>query len=135
MFNANHLIQELRFKAVRSSGSGGQHVNKVSSKVELSFNLKDSLVLNDTQKQRIHHKLNKRLTKNSVLILQCGESRSQHRNKDLVIKRFITIIRSCLLITKKRIPTKTPKSVVRKRLKDKRHKSEIKQNRRKPKPD
>ena len=135
MFNAHNLIQELSFKAVRSSGSGGQHVNKVSSKIELSFNLKDSLVLSHIQKQRIHHKLNHRLTKNDVLILQCGESRSQHRNKDLVIKRFLTIMRSCLVITKKRIPTKTPKAVVRKRLNDKRRKSEIKQNRRKPKPD
>ena len=135
MFNAHNLIPELSFKAVRSSGSGGQHVNKVSSKIELSFNLKDSLVLSHIQKQRIHHKLHHRLTKNDVLILQCGESRSQHRNKDLVIKRFLTIIRSCLVITKKRIPTKTPKAVVRKRLNDKRRKSEIKQNRRKPKPD
>lgn len=130
--NEEDLVQELTFKAVRSSGSGGQHVNKVSSKVELIFNLFDSSVLNDRQKLLLQQNLQNRLTKNGSLILQSGETRSQHKNKDLVIKRFLNLIKSSLIIPKKRIPTKIPKSVVRKRLKSKRNLSEKKANRRKP---
>lgn len=132
MFNKTLLIQELSFKAVRSSGAGGQHVNKVSSKIELSFNVFESGVLTEEQKNRIGLKLHHRLTKNQILILQCDESRSQHKNKELVIKRFLELISNALIITKKRIPTKIPKSVIRKRLKSKRNQSEKKANRRKP---
>ena len=126
------LIQELNFKAVRSSGAGGQHVNKVASKVELSFNLNESLVLSHLQKQRIKNKLKNRLTTGGILVLQCGKSRSQHKNKDLVIKRFLELIKASFVIPKKRIPTKTPKSAVKKRLKNKRTLSEKKANRKKP---
>ncbi|WNH08373.1 alternative ribosome rescue aminoacyl-tRNA hydrolase ArfB [Thalassobellus suaedae] len=132
MFNTEALLKELTFKAIRSSGAGGQHVNKVASKVELIFNLKESLVLNEEQKQRLFYKLENRLTKEGVLILQCGESRSQHKNKELVINRFLNLIRTGLIIPKKRISTKIPKSVIRKRLKNKRNLSEKKANRRKP---
>lgn len=132
MFDVHAILQELNFKAVRSSGSGGQHVNKVSSKVELTFNLEESIVLSDEQKQRIHYKLQHRLTKDSVLILLCDESRSQHRNKELVIKRFLEIIKFGLLIPKRRVLTKIPRSVIRKRLNNKRKRSEKKVNRRKP---
>ncbi|WNH13714.1 alternative ribosome rescue aminoacyl-tRNA hydrolase ArfB [Thalassobellus suaedae] len=132
MFNTEALLKELTFKAIRSSGAGGQHVNKVASKVELIFNLKESSVLNEEQKQRLFYKLENRLTKEGVLILQCGESRSQHKNKELVINRFLNLIRTGLIIPKKRISTKIPKSVIRKRLKNKRNLSEKKANRRKP---
>jgi ribosome-associated protein len=132
MFDTDALIQELAFKAVRSSGAGGQHVNKVSSKIELSFNLPESLVLNDLQKERLLKKLSNRLTKDHVLILQSDESRSQHKNKELVIKRFLDLIESGLKVPKKRIPTKVPKSVIKKRLKSKRQLSDKKANRKKP---
>jgi len=132
MFNKEALLQELIFKALRSSGAGGQHVNKVSSKVELTFNLLESVVFNDDQKNLLQEKLQHRLTKDGVLILQCEESRSQHKNKELVIKRFLELINVSLIIPKKRIPTKTPKSVIRKRLKNKRNLSEKKANRKKP---
>ncbi|SFZ89644.1 ribosome-associated protein [Flaviramulus basaltis] len=131
-FNVDAVIQELTFKAIRSSGAGGQHVNKVSSKVELSFNLNASEGLTDFQKQRIQRKLKSRLTNEGVLILQCGESRSQHKNKELVIKRFIELIKVSLIVPKKRIPTKVPKSVIKKRLKNKRNLSDKKANRKKP---
>ena len=130
--NTETLIQELNFKAIRSSGSGGQHVNKVSSKVELSFNLDASEALTDLQKQRILNKLKNRITNDGVLILQCEESRSQHKNKELAIKRFIELIKTSLIVPKKRIPTKIPKSVIRKRLKNKRNLSDKKANRKKP---
>jgi ribosome-associated protein len=131
-FNFETIIRELNFKAIRSSGAGGQHVNKVSSKVELSFNLIASEALSDFQKQRIQRKLKNRLTNQGVLVLQCGESRSQHKNKELVIKRFIELIKASLIVPKKRIPTKIPKSVIRKRLKNKRNLSDKKANRKKP---
>ncbi len=135
MFNEDALLQELRFKAIRSSGSGGQHVNKVSSKIELTFNLSDSHVFNEEQKERLQNKLQHRLTKDGVLMLQCDESRSQHKNKALAIKRFLALIRASLIIPKRRVPTKIPKSVIRKRLKNKRNLSDKKANRRKPKVD
>jgi len=130
--NADILISELKFKAIRSSGSGGQHVNKTASKVELQFNLQDSLALSDEEKVRLLKNLKTRLTKDNNLMLQCGESRSQHKNKEIVIKRFITIIKQGLVIQKKRIPTKIPKAIIRKRIKNKRRLSDKKSNRKKP---
>lgn len=132
MINEELLLQELKFKAVRSSGSGGQHVNKVSSKVELTFNVFNSLALLDDQKEVLINKLQNRLTKERFLILQCDESRSQHKNKELVIKRFLELIKTSLIVPKKRIPTKIPKAVIRKRLKSKRKISDKKANRKKP---
>lgn len=132
MFNEEALIKEFSFKGIRSSGAGGQHVNKVSSKIELSFNIQESLVLNPKQKQIILQKLSHKITKEGLLILQCGESRSQHRNKNIAIVRVIQILKSALFIQKKRIPTKTPKAVIFKRLKNKRVNAERKANRRKP---
>jgi len=132
MFNDKSILQELKFKAVRSSGSGGQHVNKVSSKVELTFNLLESLFFNEVQKELLLKKLQNRLTKEGVLILQCDDSRSQHKNKELVIKRFLRLIREGLKTPKKRKPTKVPKYIIKKRLKSKRKRSEKKANRQKP---
>ncbi|WP_339893052.1 alternative ribosome rescue aminoacyl-tRNA hydrolase ArfB [uncultured Algibacter sp.] len=132
MFDEEDILKELTFKAIRSSGSGGQHVNKVSSKVELMFNLSESLIFKDDQKERLLDKLQHRLTKEGVLILQCGESRSQHKNKDIIIKRFLALIKDALKVPKIRKPTKVPKSVIRKRLKSKRKRSEKKANRQKP---
>ena len=132
MFDKDALLQELMFKATRSSGAGGQHVNKVSSKIELIFNVSDSTVFNDFQKERLIKKLQNRLTKETVLLLQCDESRSQHKNKELVIKRFLDIIEKGLIIPKKRIPTKIPRAVIKKRIKTKRRLSEKKAIRKKP---
>ncbi|MDI5886773.1 alternative ribosome rescue aminoacyl-tRNA hydrolase ArfB [Flavobacterium yafengii] len=126
------IISELSFKAVRSSGAGGQNVNKVSSKVVLSFDLKNSQALTEEEKFLIETKLSSRLTTDSVLILNCDEDRSQFRNKEIVIKRFLELIKNALLIPKERKPTKIPKSVIRKRIKDKKNISEIKKTRRKP---
>ncbi|WP_396602878.1 alternative ribosome rescue aminoacyl-tRNA hydrolase ArfB [Algibacter sp. R77976] len=132
MFDEEAIQNEISFKAIRSSGSGGQHVNKVSSKVELTFNVLESLSFNEEQRHRLVVKLKNRLTKDGVLILQCGESRSQHKNKQLVIKRFLELIKEGLKVPKKRKPTKVPKSVIKKRLKSKRKHSEKKVNRQKP---
>lgn len=132
MFDKDALLNELTFKAIRSSGAGGQHVNKVSSKIELIFNLEESFIFNEEQKERLQNKLQNRLTKEGILMLQCDESRSQHKNKELVIKRFLELIEKSLIIPKKRVPTKIPRIVIKKRLKSKRNLSEKKAHRKKP---
>ena len=126
------ITSELSFKAVRSSGAGGQNVNKVSSKVVLTFDLKNSQALTDEEKLLIETKLSSRLTTDAVLILNCDEDRSQFRNKEIVIKRFLELIKNALFVLKERKPTKVPKSVIRKRIKDKKNISEVKKNRRRP---
>ena len=126
------IVSELSFKAVRSSGAGGQNVNKVSSKVVLTFDLKNSQALTEEEKFLVEIKLASRLTTDAVLILNCDEDRSQFRNKEIVIKRFLALIKNTLFIPKERKPTRIPKSVIRKRIKDKKNISEVKKNRRKP---
>lgn len=132
MFDEETIIKELTFKAVRSSGSGGQHVNKVASKVELYFDLEASSVFSEDHRDKLRESLQNRLTTGNILILQCGDTRSQHRNKEIIIQRFLELITSAFEEEKERISTKIPKSVVRKRLKNKRYQSEKKANRKKP---
>ena len=126
------IIQELQFKAVRSSGAGGQHVNKVSTKIELSFEVNTSNALSEKEKERILLKLGSRLTKENVLLLQCDESRSQHKNKELAIKRFLEVIENALVIPKKRKKTKPSKASVERRLQSKKKAALKKVNRSKP---
>ena len=126
------IISELNYKAVRSSGAGGQNVNKVSSKVVLSFDLKNSKALSDEEKLLLETNLASRLTTDLVLILICDEDRSQLKNKEIVTKRFLALVKNGLLVPKERKATKIPKSVIRKRIKDKKTISEIKKTRRKP---
>jgi len=126
------IISELTFKAVRSSGAGGQNVNKVSSKVVLTFDLYASQALSEEEKELLVNKLKSKLTLENILILNCDEDRSQLKNKEIVTKRFLELMTKSLVIPKKRKPTSVPKSVIEKRLKDKSTNSEIKQNRKKP---
>ena len=126
------IVSELSFKAVRSSGAGGQNVNKVSSKVVLTFDLKNSQALTEDEKLLLETKLSSRLTSDLVLILNCDEDRSQLKNKEIVTKRFLQIITNGLIVPKERKPTKIPKAVIRKRIKDKKNVSEIKKNRKRP---
>lgn len=126
------IVSELQFKAVRSSGAGGQNVNKVSSKVVLNFDLKNSEALTDEEKELLYIKLESKLTKDQVLILTCDEDRSQLKNKEIVTKRFLSILEGALVVQKKRKTTKIPRSVIEKRLREKRSQSDIKQSRQKP---
>lgn len=126
------IITELQYKAVRSSGAGGQNVNKVSSKVVLSFDLRNSQALSDEEKLLIETNLASRLTADLVLILQCDEDRSQLKNKEIVTKRFLDLIKKGLFVPKIRKATKVPKSVIKKRIKDKKNLSDLKKSRRKP---
>lgn len=126
------LMQELKFKAIRSSGAGGQHVNKVSSKVELTFDITNSRSLSAFEKERIINKLSSRLTKENVLILQVDESRSQHKNKALVINRLFDLLENALKIEKKRKRTRPTKSSIEKRIRKKKKDALKKAHRRRP---
>lgn len=126
------LLQELRFKAVRSSGAGGQHVNKVSTKMELAFDAFSSQALSDIEKERIYLKLGNRLTKEKILLLQCDESRSQHKNKELAKQRLLDLLGKALAVPKKRKKTKPSRSAIEKRLKSKLKKAQKKANRGRP---
>ncbi len=130
--DAGRIISELTFKAVRSSGSGGQNVNKVSSKVVLSFDVFTSQSLSEEEKKRITEKLKTKLTSDGILLLNCDEDRSQLKNKEIVTKRFLKLIQNALVIPKERKATKIPRAVIEKRIKEKRTASEIKQNRKRP---
>ena len=133
--NREGIIQELKFKAVRSSGAGGQHVNKVSSKVELTFDLENSMALTDLEKNRLLKKLSSKLSKENILLLQCEETRSQHKNKELVIKKFLETLEANLVVPKRRRKTKPTRSAIEKRLKSKKKAALKKLNRGKPRLD
>jgi len=130
--NITVILKELKFKAIRSSGAGGQHVNKVSSKIELSFNVMNSEGITDEEKVRISNKLASRITKSGELLLQCGDTRSQHRNKELVISRFLDIIKANLQVSKPRKKSKPSKASIKRRLENKKKHGLKKTNRRKP---
>ena len=131
--DATEILKELKFKAIRSSGAGGQHVNKVSSKIELTFDLENSLSLSDEEKTLLKTKLSSKLTKENVLVLFCDESRSQHRNKEIAIKRFLDLLKMNLIIPKKRKKTKPSKASVKRKAENKKRVSVKKALRKKPK--
>lgn len=126
-YNSDDLLQELSFKTARSGGKGGQHVNKVSSKVLLIWDLPNSKVFDQEQKDRLLYNLSNRLTKQDFLQLDSSEDRSQIRNKEIVIQRFLQLINEGLKVEKPRIPTKIPKSIVIARL-DRKKKQASKKN-------
>lgn len=130
--NEEQLKNEFNFKAVKSSGAGGQHVNKTASKVELYFNVEDSRALEPDEKQRILNKLASRISQNKDLILQSGSTRSQHKNKQEVIERAVSLIRDALRKQKPRKKTKPSKAAKLKRLKRKKIQSEKKVRRQDP---
>jgi len=130
--NKESLIKELHFKAIRSSGAGGQHVNKVSSKIELTFDVINSQHLSLNQKETLQNKLANRVNKEGILILFCDQSRSQHKNKELAIKRFIEIISDALKPKKIRRATKPSRSSIYKNADNKKKNSAKKALRKKP---
>jgi len=130
--DSEKLISELTFKAVRSSGPGGQNVNKVASKIVLIFDLLHSKAFSEDEKTLLRTQLASKLTQDEHLLLTCDEDRSQIKNKELIIKRFLSLITKSLIVPKRRKPTKIPRSVIEKRLKNKANNALIKQNRKKP---
>jgi len=128
--NIELIKKEVAYKAVRSSKPGGQHVNKVSSKIQLFFDILKSQAFSDQQKQHLQNKLGNRLINTSVIIISADNSRSQFQNKKVAFDRLVFILNKALQPTKKRLKTKPKKSAVLKRLKRKKRHSE-KKNRRK----
>jgi len=133
--NTDLLLKELKFKAVRSSGPGGQHANKVSSKIQLLFDVENSSSFTEEEKDLLLKKLKSKLTKENILILTSEETRSQHKNKEVVIRKFHETIKESLKIPTKRKATKPSKSSIKKRLERKKKQAFKKAIRQKPKLD
>lgn len=126
------LLKELEISYSRSSGPGGQHVNKVNTKASLRFDVTASSILTDNQRTLLLKKLANKLTNNGVLVLASQEARSQLANKELVIKKLDILLEKAFEQKVKRIPTKPTKSSNTRRLESKKHHSLKKANRQKP---
>lgn len=127
--NKEIIQTEIQYKAVRSSGAGGQNVNKVATKVQIQFFVEQSNGLTADEKTLLTEKLANRITKEGFIMVECGETRSQLKNKELCTQRLFLLLENALKKDKKRIATKIPKSVIKKRLEDKQRNAEKKQNR------
>ena len=125
------LIREVEYRTSRSSGPGGQHVNKTESRVELLWSPQESDCLSEAQKLMVAGRLGNRITDEGVLILVSEKYRSQHRNRADVTERFLFLILASLVPVKKRRPTRPTRSSVEKRIKSKKIRGEIKRSRRK----
>ena len=128
-FSKRDFSSEFIFQATRSSGPGGQNVNKVSSKVELRFNLWSSALLDEQEKAIIAEKLTNKINKEGELVLVAQTDRSQLKNKEKVIEKFYHLLEKALMPPKKRYKTKPTKASVEKRLESKRVQSTIKASR------
>jgi ribosome-associated protein len=121
---------ELVFTASRSSGPGGQHVNKVNSRVTLQFNVAASTSLSEAQKQRLLTQLATRVSEAGILQVVSQASRSQAANRRTAMARLTALMRDTLTPTPTRKPTDVPSAAKQRRLKVKRHRSRLKQQRR-----
>ncbi|MFN8208515.1 MAG: alternative ribosome rescue aminoacyl-tRNA hydrolase ArfB [Bacteroidales bacterium] len=120
MIDIQDILSEVEFKTSRSSGSGGQNVNKVSSKVELRFSIPASIILTEEQKAVLLVRLATRLTKNGELVITCSAERSQLANKKKAVSRLESILEKALTPVKKRVPTRKTRSSDEERLEKKR---------------
>lgn len=124
--NIDFLLSELTFKTSRSGGSGGQNVNKVSTKVLLEFDVLNSKFLDEEQKSIIQKKLENKINSEGILQVVSQSERTQLKNKKVVLDKFKLLISNSFLVRKERKATKIPNAVKEKRLSDKRIKSELK---------
>jgi ribosome-associated protein len=130
--NSTRLLQEVNFKTALSGGPGGQHVNKTETKVILEWEVAASEAISAEQIEMLLHKLKNNINKEGVLQMNSTQTRSQHKNKRLVVERFLNLIKTSLQPKKKRKPTRPSKAAKLKRLKKKKINSDKKANRRKP---
>ena len=125
----NELNVEIKFNFSRSSGPGGQHVNKVNTKAELRLDIKNSNVFNEEEKALLLEKLFNQINQEGVLIIVSQASKSQLKNKEEAITKLYTLINKALKPKKKRKATSVPQVAKEKRLKDKKETSEKKDRR------
>lgn len=121
---------ELDVRVSRSSGAGGQHVNKTSSRVEIFWNIASSRAVDDEQRARLLEKLASRLTSDGSIRVVASDMRSQSRNRDLAEERLAELVRRALLVPKKRKPTRPTRAAREARLAEKKRQSTKKRERR-----
>lgn len=120
---------ELTYRASRSGGPGGQHVNTSSTRIELTWNVDQSTALTDEQRARIREKLATRIDASGTLRVVASVHRSQAQNRDEATKRFATMLERALRVPKARRKTKRPRKANEARLEDKKKRSERKKGR------
>jgi len=121
---------ELEVRTSRSSGPGGQHVNKTSSRVEISWNIAESRALSDEQRARLNQRLASRLSEEGSIRVVASDTRSQLRNRETAERRLAETIARALAVPKKRKPTRRPRAADEARLTEKKKHSEKKRDRR-----
>ena len=120
---------ELTFTASRSGGPGGQNVNKVSSRVTLTFDVKASPSLSDDQRRRISERLKTRINKDGVLRVVSQRTRSQELNREDAVTLFAELLRRALVVEKKRVKTRVPRAAHDRRLEEKKKRTVVKSER------
>ncbi len=121
--------EEIKFKFVRSSGPGGQNVNKVSTAVQLRFNVVDSLTLPSDIRSRLMVLAGNRITEEGILVIDAQQYSTQERNRQAAIDRLVKIIKEASIPPKVRRKTKPSAGSKKRRLESKRRRSEVKQSR------
>jgi ribosome-associated protein len=123
--------KELTFEFVRSSGPGGQNVNKVSTTVQLRFDVRDSAGIPVGVKTRLKSLAGKRMTEDGVLIIKAGRFRKQEQNRQDAIERLARLIKAAAVKPKTRIKTRPTKAAKERKLASKKHRGHLKQMRKK----
>jgi len=126
---------ELRERASRSGGPGGQNVNKTSSKVSLRWDVAGSRVLGPAWRRRLHERLGSRLTRTGALVVHAEESRSQARNRERARERMAELVREALRPVRPRVPTRPTRASRERKLTAKRHRSRVKRQRGRVRPE